>query len=629
MYAEREPGLRPGNSGTKDGLGENAMKHFWLPFALAMAACAAAPPATVFVEAENFRDLGGWVVDQQFMDQMGSPFLLAHGMGTPVDDARTEARVPWSGTYRVWVRTRDWVARWNVPGTPGRFQLLVNGKALPVVFGTEGANWHWQDGGTVQLAPGTLTLTLHDLTGFDGRCDAIVLSSDPALRPPDTGPALAQFRRRALQLPETPRDAGAFDLVVVGGGMAGTTAAVSAARLGLKVALIQDRPQLGGNNSSEVRVALGGDIYQQPYPALGGIVAELDSGRKGNAQPAAAYDDEKKLALVRAEKNIELFLNNHAIGVEKTGDRITAVIARNVLNGADLRFQAWLFADCTGDGSIGFLAGADYRYGRESRSETHESLAPEIPDRLVNGASIMWYSSDSGQPAAFPETPWAVQFNDRTAQKGTRGDWDWETGQRRDQIEDFETIRDHGLRAVYGNWSFQKNRGRDKAAFANLRLEWVAYIAGKRESRRLLGDVILQQQDIQENRAFPDAAVTATWSIDLHEPQTDNSRAFPGEEFRSVAHFGEKSPYAIPYRCLYSRNIDDLFMAGRDISVTHVALGAVRVMRTTGMMGEVVGMAAAIAREYGTSPRGVYQDHLDELKRLMSQGVGQRVRKKN
>jgi hypothetical protein len=602
------------------------LKHAVVLFALAaaMAAPGVAGTATIFVEGESFRETGGWVIDQQFMDQMGSPFLLAHGLGVPVDDARTEVAVPARGNYRVWVRTRDWVAPWKAPGAPGRFQILINGKALPQAFGTEGAKWHWQDGGRVQLDAGAATLALHDLTGFDGRCDAIVLTTDAGLHPPDEGATLAQFRRQALHLPESAQPAGTFDLVVVGGGMAGTTTAIAAARLGLKVALIQDRAQLGGNNSSEVRVALGGYIHQAPYPALGSVVAELDSGRTGNAQPAANYDDEKKLGVVRAESNIRLFFNTRATGVEKKGNRISAVLARDVRTGVETRFQAPLFADCTGDGSIGYLAGADHRYGRESRSETGEPLAPVIADRLVMGASVMWYSADVGKPIGFPETPWALQFTDETAQKGTRGDWDWETGQRRDQVEDFETIRDHGLRAVYGNWAFHKNQGKDKASFANLRLEWVAYIAGKRESRRLLGDVILQQQDIASNRTFPDAAVTATWSIDLHEPEENNAKAFPGDEFRSVAHFGKKTPYAIPYRCFYSRNIDNLFMAGRDISVTHVALGTVRVMRTTGMMGEVVGMAASLAHRYSTTPRGVYQEHLDELKRLMSEGVGKK-----
>ena len=268
------------------------------------------------------------------------------------------------------------------------------------------------------------------------------------------------------------------------------------------------------------------------------------------------------------------------------------------------------------------MAGADYRYGRESRSETGESMAPAIPDRLVMGTSVMWYSEDAGKPVVFPETPWALRFTEETCQKATRGDWDWETGQNRNQVSEFELVRDHALRAIYGNWSFQKNHAKDKAQYANLRLAWVAYVGGKRESRRLLGDVILRQQDIVDKYEFPDATVTATWSIDLHEPNPTNAQAFPGEEFRSVATFGKKEPYTIPYRCFYSRNIENLFMAGRNISVTHVALGTVRVMRTTGMMGEVVGMAAALARQHNTTPRGVYQTHLDELKRAMDRGVG-------
>jgi len=589
---------------------------------MSLALCLPVAAQTVLVEAESFENLGGWVIDQQFMDQMGSPFLLAHGMGRPVDDARTALQLPKPGSYRVWVRTRDWVAPWKAPGTPGKFQLFIDGKPLNTVFGTEGAAWHWQDGGAVSIPRRQATLALHDLTGFEGRCDAILLTGDRNLRPPEEGAALAAFRRKALKLPETPPPAGEFDLVVVGGGMAGATTAVSAARLGLKVALIQDRPLLGGNNSSEVRVHLGGDINLPPYPALGAVVSELDSGRKGNAQPAANYDDERKLGVVRAERNIRLFLNTRAVGVEKQGSRIAAVIAREVLTGKELRYTAPLFADCTGDGTIGYLAGADYRYGRESRSETGESYAPETADRLVMGTSVMWYSEDAGAPTPFPDCPWALAFNDRTVQNATRGDWNWETGQNQDQITESEAIRDHAFRAVYGNWAFQKNQSQDRARYANLRLAWVAYIGGKRESRRLLGDVILKQQDVQEQREFPDAAVTATWSIDLHVPDPEHSKQFPGQEFRSVASFGKKLPYAIPYRCFYSRNVENLFMAGRNISVTHVALGTVRVMRTTGMMGEVVGMAASLCRKHGATPRGVYERHLAELKELMTRGVG-------
>jgi len=576
---------------------------------------------TVLIEAEGFENHGGWVVDQQFMDQMGSPFLLAHGLGRPVEDAATTMTLPTVGKYRVWVRTRDWVAPWKAPGAPGKFQLLVNGVPLATVFGTEGAAWHWQDGGTIRVAGSPITLALHDLTGFEGRCDAIVFSADDFTPPNDIGQIKA-FRRKLIGLPGEPQDAGNFELVVVGGGMAGTCTAISAARLGLQVALIQNRPVLGGNNSSEVRVHLNGQINLPPYPALGDVVKELDTGLRGNAQPAGNYDDQKKLRVVRAEKNLRLFLNMHAFEVEKVGDRIGAVIARNIENGTELRFAAPLFADCTCDGNLGHLAGADYRMGREGRGQTGESLAPEKSDKMTMGASVQWYSVETEDDASFPDCPWALQFDEKSCHYLTRGDWDWETGMNRDQITEFEFIRDHGLRAVYGNWAYLKNSSNKTADYAGRKLEWVAYIAGKRESRRLLGDVILQQQDLQQRKRFPDAFVTTTWSIDLHYPNPKNSKYFPGEEFRSIAKFNHIKPYPIPYRCLYSRNIPNLMMAGRCISVTHVALGTVRVMRTGGMMGELIGMAAALCNKHNTGPRGVYQDHLAELKQLARRGVG-------
>jgi hypothetical protein len=582
------------------------------------------PPA-LLVEAESFEDLGGWVVDQQFMDQMGSAMLLAHGMGVPVDDATTGVELPGPGKYRVLVRTRDWVAPWKAPGAPGRFQVLVDGKPLATTFGTQRAEWHWQDGGTLEVAVGDashkkINVTLHDLTGFDGRCDAILFTADPGFSPPDDGKPLAALRRQLLGLPEGPEDAGQFDLVVVGGGMAGTCTAVSAARLGLNVALIQNRPVLGGNNSSEVRVHLGGNIHQPPYPALGGVVQELDPGPGGNAEEASKYGDDQKLAVVRAEKNLHLFLSTHAFKVETEGNRIVAVLAKHVRSGHELRFRAPLFADCTGDGTIGYLAGADYRYGRESREETDEPLAPEKADRQTMGTSVMWYSLKTDEPTTFPDCPWAIQFNAKNYQKAISGNWNWETGFRRDQIREFEYVRDHGLRAVYGNWAFQKNHAPDKAKYANRKLGWVAFIGGKRESRRLLGDVILKQQDVVEGKQFPDASVTSTWSIDLHYPiQSDQ---FPGQEFRSRAEFLRSKPYPVPYRCFYSRNVENLFMAGRNVSVTHVALGTVRVMRTCGMMGEVVGMAASICNQHDALPRQVYTNYLEDLKRLMTRGVG-------
>ena len=231
----------------------------------------------IFVEAESFSGKGGWVVDQQSVDQMGSPYLMANGLGVPVENAKTQVLIPSTGKYRVWVRTRNWVAPWNAGEAPGKFRLIVNSTPVKTVFGTVGAEWHWQDGGIIRLKKGETEIALQDLTGFNGRCDAMLLSRDLDFTPPEEPAALARFRRIQTGISDHPEVAGNYDLVVVGGGIAGICTAISAARLGCKVALIQNRPVLGGNNSSEVRVGLSGLIFQEPYPNLGKLVDEIGS----------------------------------------------------------------------------------------------------------------------------------------------------------------------------------------------------------------------------------------------------------------------------------------------------------------------------------------------------------------
>ena len=561
---------------------------------------------SVLIEAEAFADLGGWVVDQQFMDQVGSPFVLAHGLGTPVQDAVTEAVLPGVGVYRVFVRTRDWVAPWQAAGAPGRFQVRIDGQPLPVTFGTEGADWHWQDGGPVRCARRRLSVALHDLTGFEGRCDAVLLSSVMDWTPPDTGEALGAFRRQTLGLPEKPSAAGEFDLVVTGGGIAGMAAALSAARLGLTVALVQDRPVLGGNNSSEVRVWLGGTTNHAPYPRIGDVVRELNQAQRGHPGTAEMYEDDRKRGVLEAEERISVFLGWRVNGVEKDGTRIRAVVAQNIRTAARVRVAGRWFADCTGDGCIGFLAGADF----------------DMTAKGHMGRSNLWHVVDTGAPSPFPRCPWAADFSGKSVpeQLERLGKWFWEAGFDHDPIEQGEYIRDTNFRAMYGAWDCLKNVRRK---YPHHRLEWAAYISGKRESRRLLGDIILTRQDLLESREYPDGCVPTSWSIDLHLPDSRYEKGFEGRAFLSKASFTQyKRPYWVPYRCLYSRNVPNLFMAGRNISVTHGALGTVRVMRTTGMMGEIVGMAAAICRRHGVEPRGVYERHWGELQALMREGVG-------
>ena len=575
----------------------------------------------ILLETESFGHKGGWSVDQQFTFEMGSPYLLAHGLGKPVEDSFTEIEFRKKGTYHIYARTYNWTSPWSDKSGPGGFRIGVDDVVLEKTVGVSGESWMWEYVGQADIrSKGVHKISLHDLTGFDGRCDAIYITDDIADIPPAATEGLADFRaRHDKRKIRTER----FDLVVVGGGISGMCAAVSASRLGCKVALVNDRPLWGGCNSSETRVHLGGHIEMEPYPNLGNIIKEFGPLKGGNAQPAENYEDAKKKAFLESEENLSLFPSYRVYHVEEKDGIIRAVYASHIETGERVRFEAPVFSDCTGDGTVGYLAGADYAMGREGRDDYGEPSAPETPDAMTMGASVQWYSVRRDGPRSFPDFDYGLDFNERSCEKVTMGEWTWETGMNRNQCDEFERIRDYGLLVVYSNWSYLKNHLPENDSYDDRELEWVAYIAGKRESRRLLGDHVLTENDLINEIPYPDASFTTTWSIDLHYPDPENTAHFPGNEFKSVCVHGEVNPYAVPYRCLYSRNIDNLFMAGRDISVTHIALGTVRVMRTCGMMGEVVGMSASICREHGVLPRDVYKTHLDELKELMTEGAGE------
>ena len=516
------------------------------------------------------------------------------------------------GAYTVWARTRNWTANWGELAA-GIFSVVIDGQALGEPLGTGEASWRFVKVGTLTLAPGKHALALHDLTGFDGRCDAIVLSNVP----------VSESRLNVRLHPFAAGPDKPYDLCVVGGGIGGICTAVSAARLGLKVALVHDRPILGGNNSSEVRVHLGAWQNMPPYPRLGDVLAEFGPPTGGNAEPATNYFDEAKMRIVKAEKNIDLFLNEHVAEAQTDGrGRITAVFSFNTRTGARRRFAAKWFADCTGDGAVGFLAKADCRMGRETRGETGEPWAPATADMLTMGASVQWRAKKADRPVPFFIRPWMIDFTDENGHPHLKGDWDWEAGLGRDQLKDAEYIRDYGLLVAYSNWAYVKNVASNRAEFVDKELEWVAYNAGRRETRRLMGDFILSEKHIQDRDFQPDGTCAATWTIDLHFPKTAAETKFGGEPFKSNSENETIWPYPIPYRCYYSRNVPNLFMAGRCISVTHVALGTTRLMRTIGMMGEVVGMAASVCKAHDCDPRDVYASHFGELKALMEKGVG-------
>lgn len=600
---------------------------FFLLFVLLFGTLPNCQAEEILIEAESAAGTGGWVVDPHSMAQIGSSYLMAHGYGTPVPDAKTEFFVKKAGKYTVWARTRDWTAVWK-RGTPaGRFQVVFNGTILAQELGTNGKDWNWQKVGFVDLPQGKNLLAFHDLTGFNGRCDAVYLTTDSERIPESDPVKLTQWRNKLTGTTiQNCRER--FDLIVVGGGMSGICAATAAARTGSHVLLLQDREVLGGCNSSEIRVGLGGFINVEPYPQLGNVVREIQPLHgSGGTYPAEFYEDARKEILFKKPgSNCRLMFREHVYALEMDPDqpkKIRAVLSRNTHTGQETRFFAPLFVDATGDAVLARMAGCEVMYGREARSRFHEINAPEKADRQVMGHSVLWYARAKKELVTFPDIDWAIPFDESKVYYIRGGDWEQEAGQYRDMANETEYIRDYGLLSIYSNWAYIKNHSKHKADYAHDALDWVSPIGGKRESYRVVGDYILTQNDLEGQKTLSDKTAAITWDIDLHFPDPDNIAKF-GEPFRSCAyHRGFGAPYPVPYRCLYARDCDNLFLAGRHISTSHVAFAAVRVMRTLGMLGEVVGLAASICRQEGALPRDVYAKHFDRLKSMMKDGVPQ------
>ncbi|MFM7183133.1 MAG: FAD-dependent oxidoreductase [Verrucomicrobiales bacterium] len=572
---------------------------------------------TILIEAEQFADKGGWGVDTQFIESMGSPYLIAHGLGQPVADASTKVQIEKPGTYRVWVRSLDWTKRLGRASGAGAFELLVNGKKSGDTLGVGPDVWTWQPAGEAALSTGETTIALRDLTGFNGRVDAILLSSDPTFAPPAENHIADRAQWKFRGAPGNGETLEGFDLVVIGGGYGGLGAAISAARMGAKVALIQNREVLGGNGSSEIRVWAKGNLPPSQYP-LADIIREIQDEAKASPAPAEEFVDDKKEQVVRAEKNITLLLGHHAYGLEMDNGKIAGVKVLEIGTGKIKRINGRFFADCTGHGFIGQWAGADLT----------------MTDKGRMGMSNMWMWENTDGPVAFAEQPWMLAFESKSFPYPKRGhaEWFWESGFDKHPIKELEITRDWNLVSAFSAWNAIKNRKahaeRDPNGHANAKLSWLAYVGGTRETQQLLGDIILTGDEIVAKKEFPDAVVHTTWSIDLHYPQEEYVHALPEHPFIARADHGKgvdrSSGYPIPYRCFYSRNVPNLFMAGRNISVDRRALGTIRVMKTIGMMGITVGRAAALATARDCTPREVYEKHLDEIKTLWRMPGNQR-----
>lgn len=410
------------------------------------------------------------------------------------------------------------------------------------------------------------------------------------------------------------------DVTVIGGGLAGVAAAVAAARTGASVALINNRPVLGGNSSSEVRVWVCGATAHgaQKFARETGVMGELFvENQYRNPEGNPHYWDQVVLDIVRAEPNIQLFLNTDVREVEAEGgenDRVIRAVTGWQMGSEKLhRFVSDMFVEATGDGLVGELAGAWYSSGREARSVFGEEWAPEVPDDNMLGSTIFFYTKDAGEPVRFIAPSIAKDIRSTSILEHRRIDtaangcdyWWIEWGGELDAVEDNELIRDELWAVVYGIWDHIKNSGEFDAD--NLTLEWVGSLPGKREYRRFHGDHMLTQHDIMNQTHFDDAVGFGGWSIDLHPP----GGMYSSDE--GSKHLFTSGVYHIPFRSLYSSNVKNLLLAGRNISASHVAFGTTRVMATCAVTGEAAGVGAALAARHSITPRELVSTRLGEL----------------
>jgi len=404
------------------------------------------------------------------------------------------------------------------------------------------------------------------------------------------------------------------DFCVVGGGLSGMCAAIAAARHGAKVALMQDRPMVGGNASSEIRMHVCGAHGANNRES--GIIEEIEL-ENHYRNPLRNYSiwDSILYEKVRFEPNITLLLNCSCNSLEMAGDRIVSVTGWQLTTETWNTVEADLFADCSGDSILAPLSGAAFRVGREAGAEFDESIEPEDADRKTMGMSCLIQARETDRPQPFVPPTWAYVYetDEDLPKRGhdilNTNFWWIELGGEQDSIHDTEAIRDELLKVAFGVWDHLKNQGDHGAE--NWVLEWMGFLPGKRESRRYEGDVIMTQNDVRAEGKFEDLVAYGGWTMDDHHPGGFN---WPGDP--TIFH-PAPAPFGIPYRALYSRNIADLFCAGRNISVTHAAMSATRVMATCAVLGQAAGTAAAIAAREGTTPRGVYEGHLAELQQTL------------
>lgn len=412
------------------------------------------------------------------------------------------------------------------------------------------------------------------------------------------------------------------DLCVIGGGLAGIATAISAARHGAKVVLMQDRPVLGGNASSEIKMWVSGAGSRVRHLQETGIIEEiLLENMHRNPERNFSVWDSILYEKVKFEDNITLLLNCACCDAETNGNKILSVTGFQLTTYTWHKVEAKIFADCSGDSILAGLCSAEYMVGRESKETFGESMALEVADKKTMGMSLMIQAHETDRKIDYIPPKWAYVFNTDEEMKNKPHDclekintnFYWiELGGEQDSIHDTEEIRDELLKIAFGVWDHIKNKGDHGAD--NWELDWIGFLPGKKESRRYVGDYVLTQNDVMGGVVFNDTVAYGGWQIDNHLPGGFN---MSGKDENHLQKVRLREPYGIPYRCLYSKNIDNLMFAGRNISASHLGFATTRVMATCAVIGQAVGTAAALAVKNKLLPEKLGKTHIGELQALL------------
>jgi len=424
-----------------------------------------------------------------------------------------------------------------------------------------------------------------------------------------------------------------YQVVIIGGGLSGVCAALASARQGAKTAIVQARSVFGGNNSSEVRMHVCGANCHAEKKDLAetGILMELQLLNKSvNPNNSFPMWDMVMWGKLKSEPNLDCYLNTVMDDVVMDGNKIKSVICRQSSTELVYEFEADIFVDATGHGTLGYYAGAEYRYGSESKAEFNEADAPEDENGYTMGNTILFHSTDMGEDTPFKNPEWAYTFTESDLENRPHGNVTWSHGENgveekydvssgywwmelggesKNIIEETEHINDELFKSIFGVWDHIKNTPGHNAE--NYAIDWIGSVPGIRESRRLVGDYILNENDILENRFFDDGVAFGGWPIDVHPSKGFHHKGLPTRYINFPGH------YSIPYRCFYSKNIENLMMAGRNISVSKLAMASTRVMGTCAIGGQAVGTAAALSVIHGVTPAQLGKEYIGELRQTL------------